>query len=75
LGSKRNKIGRVATEAKDHSIHGDECKTTKRIRYLQLSPNVNDYDTGETEAGNEKDSMSFHITSKKTGNKFQEIDK
>jgi hypothetical protein len=74
--SKRNKSGRVPTQANDHSIH-DQYKTTKatkRLRYLRLSPNVNDYDTGETDIGNEKDSVSLSIRSTKTGNKFQDAE-
>ncbi|MGC1928000.1 MAG: hypothetical protein WA667_03435 [Candidatus Nitrosopolaris sp.] len=77
--SKRNKSSSVATKANDHSIDRGQYKTTKqankRIRYLHLSPNVNDYDTGETDIETEKGSASLSIRSKKTGNKFQDLEK
>ena len=44
---------------------------TKKIRFLHLSPNVNDYDTGEPDIRNANGSKSL-IRSKKTGNKFRE---
>jgi hypothetical protein len=48
-----------------------------QLRYLQLSTNVNDYDTGETEIPPENDrkTVSSSVTSKKTGDKFQELRK
>ena len=48
-----------------------------QLRYLQLSTNVNDYDTGETEIAPEKDrkTVTSSVTSKKTGDKFQELEK
>jgi hypothetical protein len=48
-----------------------------QLRYLQLSTNVNDYDTGETEIEPEKDrkTVTSSVTSKKTGDKFQELEK
>jgi len=45
---------------------------TKKIRFLQLSPNVNDYDTGEPDIKKANGSISLNVRSKKTGNKFQE---
>lgn len=75
--SKRKKRGRV-TEANDHAIYHEQFNTTKetkRIRYLHLSPNVNDYDTGETDIENENGSVSLSIRSKKTGNKFRNLEK
>lgn len=45
---------------------------TKKIRFLQLSPNVNDYDTGEPDINKANGSISLNVKSKKTGNKFQE---
>jgi hypothetical protein len=80
--SKRNKSSRAATRAKDHSIRREHpYRTTKqvskKIRYLQLSTNVNDYDTGETETatGKDKKTESSIVTSKKTGDKFQDLEK
>jgi hypothetical protein len=80
--SKRNKSSRAATRAKDHSIQPEHPNRTtkqaiKKIRYLQLSTNVNDYDTGETETATEKDKKteSSSVTSKKTGDKFQDLEK
>jgi hypothetical protein len=80
--SKRNKSSRAATRAKDHSIQREHPNRTtkqviKKIRYLQLSTNVNDYDTGETETATEKDKKteSSSVTSKKTGDKFQDLEK
>ena len=79
---KRNKSSRAATTAKDHSIQREHpYKTTeqvsKKIRYLQLSTNVNDYDTGETEIATQKDKKieSSIVRSKKTGDKFQDLEK
>jgi len=79
---KRNKSSRAATRAKDHSIRREHpYRTTKqvskKIRYLQLSTNVNDYDTGETEIATEKDKKieSSIVRSKKTGDKFQDLKK
>jgi len=48
-----------------------------QLRYLQLSTNVNDYDTGETEIAPEKErrTVTSSVTSKKTGDKFQELEK
>ena len=48
-----------------------------QLRYLQLSTNVNDYDTGETETATEKDkkTVSSIVTSKKTGDKFLDVEK
>jgi len=48
-----------------------------QLRHLQLSTNVNDYDTGETEIAPEKDrkTVTSSVTSKKTGDKFQELEK
>ena len=81
--SKRNKRSRAAaSRSKDHSIQREHpYRTTKqvikKIRYLQLSTNVNDYDTGETETATEKDKKteSSSVTSKKTGDKFQDLEK
>ncbi|MGC2668398.1 MAG: hypothetical protein WA220_04360 [Candidatus Nitrosopolaris sp.] len=79
---KRNKSSRAATTANDHSIQREHpYRTTeqasKKIRYLQLSTNVNDYDTGETEIATEKDKKieSSIVKSKKTGDKFQDLEK
>jgi len=78
---KRNKSSRAATTANDHSIQREHpYRTTeqasKKIRYLQLSTNVNDYDTGETEtATKDKKIESSIVTSKKTGDKFQDLEK
>ena len=49
---------------------------SEKIRYLQLSTNVNDYDTGETETATEKDkkTVSSIVTSKKTGYKFLDVE-
>ena len=41
---------------------------TKMIRFLHLSPNVNDYDTGEPDIKK----ANLNVRSKKTGNKFRE---
>ncbi len=51
--------------------------SANQLRYLQLSTNVNDYDTGETEIAPEKDrkTVTSSVTSKKTGDKFQELEK
>jgi hypothetical protein len=48
-----------------------------QLRHLQLSTNVNDYDTGETELPPEKDrkTVNSSVTSKKTGYKFQDVEK
>ena len=48
-----------------------------QLRCLQLSTNVNDYDTGETETPPEKHrkTVTSSVTSKKTGDKFQEVEK
>lgn len=48
-----------------------------QLRHLQLSTNVNDYDTGETELSPEKDRKTVNSggTSKKTGEKFQDVEK
>ena len=80
--SKRNKSSRATNRAKDHSIPREHpYRTTKhmseKIRYLQLSTNVNDYDTGETETATEKDkkTVSSIVTSKKTGDKFLDVEK
>ena len=80
--SKKNKSSKAATRAKDHSIQREHpYRTTKqaskKIRYLQLSTNVNDYDTGETEIATEKDKKieSSIVRSKKTGDKFQDLEK
>jgi hypothetical protein len=81
--SKRNKRSRAAaSRAEDHSIQREHpYRTTKqvikKIRDLQLSTNVNDYDTGETETATEKDKKteSSSVTSKKTGDKFQDLEK
>jgi hypothetical protein len=43
-----------------------------KIRFLQLSPNVNDYDTGELDIKKVKGQISSSIRPKKTGNKFRE---
>jgi hypothetical protein len=77
--SKKNKSSKAATRAKDHSIQREHpYRTTKqaskKIRYLQLSTNVNDYDTGETETATKKTESSI-VTSKKTGDKFQDLEK
>jgi hypothetical protein len=79
---KRNKSIRAATTANDHSIQREHpYRTTeqasKKIRYLQLSTNVNDYDTGETETATEREKKteSSSVTSKKTGDKFQDLEK
>jgi hypothetical protein len=45
---------------------------TKKIRFLHLSPNVNDYDTGEPDIKKANGSISLNVRSKKTGNKFRE---
>jgi hypothetical protein len=45
-------------------------KKTKKLRLLHLSPNVNDYDTGEPDVKKANGSISLSIRSKKTGNKF-----
>jgi len=58
-------------------------KNSKRIsspnqlRCLKLSNNVNDYDTGETEIAPEKNiqTVTSSVTIKKTGDKFQELEK
>jgi hypothetical protein len=47
-------------------------KEIKKIRFLHLSPNVNDYDTGEPDIKKANGSMSLNVRSKKTGNKFRE---
>jgi len=47
-------------------------KETKKLRFLHLSPNVNDYDTGEPDVKKANGSISLSIRSKKTGNKFRE---
>ncbi|HET7146996.1 MAG TPA: hypothetical protein VFI73_00725 [Candidatus Nitrosopolaris sp.] len=79
--AKRNKGSRAATRAKDSSIqrvqpYGSIKQISKKIRYLQLSSNVNDYDTGETESAIEKaEKTEYSIsTAKKTGHKFQDFD-
>jgi hypothetical protein len=46
-----------------------------QLRYLQLSTNVNDYDTGETAPGKDRKTVTSSVTSKKTGDKFQELEK
>jgi hypothetical protein len=55
----------------------NKLSTPNQLRYLQLSTNVNDYDTGETETATEKDKKteSSSVTSKKTGDKFQDLEK
>lgn len=54
-----------------------KISTPNQLRYLQLSTNVNDYDTGETETATEKDNktVSSIVTSQKTGDKFQDLGK
>lgn len=54
----------------------NKLSTPNQLRYLQLSTNVNDYDTGETETATEKDkkTVSSIVTSKKTGDKFQDVE-
>jgi hypothetical protein len=47
-------------------------KETKKMRFLHLSPDVNDYDTGEPDMKKANGSRSLSIRSKKTGNKFRE---
>ena len=53
-----------------------KLSTPNQLRYLQLSTNVNDYDTGETETATERDkkTVSSIVTSKKTGDKFQDVE-
>ena len=46
-----------------------------QLRYLQLSTNVNDYDTGETAPEKDRKTGTSSVTSKKTGDKFQELEK
>jgi hypothetical protein len=48
-----------------------------QLRCLQLSTNVNDYDTGETETPPEKDrkTVTSSVISKKTGDKFRDLEK
>ncbi len=55
----------------------NKLSTPNPLRYLQLSTNVNDYDTGETEIAIEKDKKieSSIVRSKKTGDKFQDVEK
>ncbi|HYA84391.1 MAG TPA: hypothetical protein VEH06_13230 [Candidatus Bathyarchaeia archaeon] len=65
--SKRKKRGDKETNRAQEGYNG-----TKKLRFLHLSPNVNDYDTGEPDVKKANGSISLSNRSKKTGNKFRE---
>ena len=66
--SKRKQKGVENNRGKDGNKPSNGIK---KIRFLHLSPNVNDYDTGESDIKNANGSKSLS-RSKKTGNKFRE---
>lgn len=67
--SKRKQKGFKANRGQEGYKPPNE---TKKIRFLHLSPNVNDYDTGEPDIKKANGSISSNVRSKKTGNKFRE---
>jgi len=67
----------MAAPSKRSKKNFKRLSSPNQLRHLQLSTNVNDYDTGETEIPPEKErkTVTSSVTSKKTGNKFQEVEK
>ena len=71
MGTSKRKQKGVKETNRGQEVYKPPNKT-KKIRFLHLSPNVNDYDTGEPDIKKTNGSISLNVRSKKTGNKFRE---
>ncbi|MGA9154904.1 MAG: hypothetical protein WBZ36_30330 [Candidatus Nitrosopolaris sp.] len=71
MGTSKRKLKGVKETNRGQEGHKPPNET-KKIRFLHLSPNVNDYDTGEPDIKKANGQISLNVRSKKTGNKFRE---
>lgn len=65
MGTSKRKQKGVKGTNRDHEDYKPPNET-KKIRFLHLSPNVNDYDTGEPDIKKANGSISLNVKSKKT---------